>query len=673
MTGIEEVRATLDAAEDVTPPEDWAAPEEMGGPGDMPPPGPPHDMGGPDDPPPPEAEGALLPLNDTGNGLRFALYCGTSALVVPRVGWHTWDGRRWLLDPDDIAVRRLAQSVQGHIMREIPHLALEDWQLREIAAEPQVRAKKSELESEPWDDLTPEQQTELEDLRQKMVWIRKLKDRRSGMKSDHRSFAKTSGNKGRIDAMLTEATVQLAREVDDLNADPLTVNTETGLLRFTVEGGGETGFSRTADVSITKHARETAPDGEDFTPWSEQGDYALGDLVKSLTTHRLYRARKASGPGHAGAQDPAGRTAAFWRPAGRPQLVTQMMPVEYDPGAKAPQFEAFLRRVQPDAQMRGFLQRWLGLSMTGLKIQKFAFFYGAGANGKSVLVDLIAKMLGDYSHAAKIESFTGRNRRGGGDATPDIFPLMNARMVRASEPEEGERLLEGLIKELTGGEPILVRQLHADFIEVHPFFKLTMSGNHKPDIRGTDDGIWRRVLLVPFDVQIPPSERDEKLGEKLWEERSGILNWLIEGLLAYLEGALQEPQQVLDATNEYRADSDPIGTFLADACLVTGDPDDFLLAREIIQGFNLWLDLRGEGMWGDRTVSLKFKNLANRYRDARTGKAYSPGKRDATGYRGVKFQDFFKRVFDDAPRDAKGRPVAQRTGGDRQESGEWPT
>jgi putative DNA primase/helicase len=308
--------------------------------------------------------------------------------------------------------------------------------------------------------------------------------------------------------------------------------------------------------------------------------------------------------------------------------------------------------------------------MTGLKVQKFAFFYGSGANGKSVLIDLIARMMGDYAHSAKIESFTGRNRRGGGDATPDIFPLMGARMVRASEPEEGERLQEGLIKELTGGEPLLVRQLHEDFIEVHPFFKLTISGNHKPEIRGTDDGIWRRVLLVPFDVQIPPEERDEKLIEKLWAERSGVLNWLIDGLLQYLEAGLQEPAQVRDATQDYRADSDPIGSFLGDACVVTGDPDNFLYARELIQGFNLWLDLRGEGMWGDRTISLKFKNLAGRFRDTRTGKQFSAAKRDATGYRGVRFTPEFRRQFDDAPRDAKGRPVAAATTR-REETSKW--
>ena len=559
-----------------------------------------------------EKDCAAFPLNDTGNGHRFARYCGASALKVPRVGWHVWDERRWHLDPDEIKVRRLAQSVPPRILKEIPHLVLEDWQLRELQGETVTRARHAALSSIPRDDLTPEQQVELEDLSQKLIWIRKIKDRKSGMKSDHRSFAKTSGNKGRIDAMLNEAIVLLAQDVEDLDSDPLTVNTENRVLRFSVEAARpDQGLSRTADMEDIDHAREIPV------------------------------------PGRA-----------------RPQIITKMMPVVYDPDATCPTFDRFLARVQPALEMRAFLQRWFGLSMTGLKIQKFAFMYGAGANGKSVLVDLIARMLGDYSHMAKIESFTGRNRRGGGDATPDIFPLMGARMVRASEPEEGERLQEGLIKELTGGEPLLVRQLNENFIEVHPFFKLTMSGNHKPDIRGTDDGIWRRVLLVPFDVQIPPEERDEKLGEKLWEERSGILNWLIAGLIDYLERGLQEPRQVLDATKDYRADSDPIGTFLGDACVVTGDPDDFLLARELIQGFNLWLDMRGEGMWGDRTVSLKFKHLADRYRDSRSGKTYSPGKRDATGYRGLKFLADFRRSFDNAPRDAKGRPVASKVGGD---------
>ncbi len=603
-TGIDDVAKVFREAEDIAPAEGIdPASQSDGAPGpqdnDAPPRTPQDDQGL-------TAEGAHYPLNDTGNGRRFALYYGQDAMVVPRVGWHIWDGKRWALDPDDLSVRRLAHEVQARIIDEIPHLVLEDWQLREIEAEPGLRAQKAGLTAINEEARSPEQQIELENINDRLIGIRKIKDRKSSMKSEHRGFAKTSGNKGRIDALITEATVSLARDIDDLNADPLTINTESGLLRFSVSGGGDAGYSPTADVALEPHTREASITGQN-----------------------------------------------------RAQLITKLMPVEYDPAATCPRFDAFLERVQPNVKIRDFLQRWFALSMTSLTgEQKFAFLYGAGANGKSVLVDLMARMMGDYAATAKIESLTGRNRRGGGDATPDLIPLVGARMVRASEPEEGERLQEGMIKELTGGEPIMVRQLHADFIEVRPIFKLTISGNHKPDIRGTDDGIWRRVLLVPFDVQIPKSERDDKLGAALWEERAGIFNWLVEGLLRYLEGGLAEPQEVLDATLEYRADSDPIGTYLRDACLVSGDPSDFVTSRDLMDGFNLWLDMKGEGMWGSRTVSLKLKSLAGRYRDPDTSKTFTPGKQRVTGYRGIRFRDMFQRDFDDAPRDKGGHPVA---------------
>lgn len=600
MSGVDEIKSRFAAAETV-PPADGLDPAPRTPDEDH--------VDGPATPPPDEAqalaiEGAKLPLNDTGNGKRFALYYGDTAMVVPRVGWHCWDGRRWAIDPDDITVRRMAQRVQDRIIEEIPHLALEPWQAAEIEREVDVRTQLAMVKEVAPEARTHEQEVELEELTQRLQWIRKLKDRRSGMKSDHRSFAKTSGNKGRIDAMLTEATVSLARDIDDLDADPLTINTEAGVLRFRVMDMAEEGGGRVAEMEMVPHARAMPMDG------------------------------------------------------GGEQVLTKMMPVAYDPHATCPRFEAFLERVQPNPALRGFLQRWLGISMTGLPIQKFAFFYGHGANGKSVLVDLVAKILGDYGATAKVESLTGRNRRGGGDATPDLIPLVGARMVRASEPEEGERLQEGTIKELTGGEPILVRQLHADFIEVRPIFKLTISGNHKPDIRGTDDGIWRRVLLVPFDVQIPPEERDEKLGAKLWEERAGIFNWLIDGLLQTLEGGLQEPKEVLEATDEYRADSDPIGTFLRECCVVSGDPADFETSRNLMDGFNLFLDQKGEGMWGARTISLKLKALAGRYKDPATGRTFTPGKMKVSGYRGIRFNDMFAKDFDEAPRNAGGHPVA---------------
>ena len=611
--GIDDVRERFNGAEDVAPIDGLRADEQEDATCDSRdiPPHTPDDLP-PDsqfDPEAPEIEGARFPLNDTGNGERFALYCGEDAMHVPRVGWHIWDGCRWKLDPDGIAVRRHAQSVQHRIIREIPHLTLEDWQLKAIDEEPVVRRKFDAYVIMDEDTMTVEQKVEMEDLKQQMAWIRKLKDRRSGMKADHRTFAKSAGNKGRIDALLIESTTSLSRELEDLNADPLTVNTQTGLLRFTVSGGPDQGYAKMAEYVREDHVREAAVTGRE-----------------------------------------------------RPQYITKLMPVDYDPSAKCPGFDAFLARIQPDPEMRAFQQRWWGANMTAEAIQAFMFMYGKGANGKSVLSKLMARMFGDYSATVKIESLTGRNRRGGGDATPDLIPLVGARSAHASEPEEGERLQEGMIKEMTGGEKIMVRALHSDFIEIDPYFKLTISGNHKPDIRGTDDGIWRRVLLVPFDVQIPEAERDEKLGDRLFDqERSGILNWMIEGLLSYLEGGLQVPEAVLNATNVYREQSNPIGAYLEEACEISGSADDWMYSRDLIHGFILWQDLRGDGPWGQRAVSNKFAAEADRYKSAKTGKSFKSGKRDSSGYHGIRFTSKFRETLDLAPRNAKGLPTAGST------------
>lgn len=595
MTDTPEIREKFDAAEPIEQSPDIQMPIEAGGSDDEMPPM--HDEGGrwvPDEPEPDPDDlawrGAQFPTNDAGNGQRFAHYYGDQARFVPRVGWFKWDDRRWLLDPDGISVRRLAQTVQHRIVEEIPHLVLDDWQLAEIDKEPQYVATVEWLESIPEDERTPEQKVELTDARTGLGFVRKLKDRRAGIKSDHRNFAKSSGNKGRIDAMLTEATTSLNRVVDDLDVDPLTINTESGLLRLRVDRHGDT---KTAHMQLEQHQRDAAITGSN-----------------------------------------------------RQQMITKLVPAEFDPDAQCPTFHRFLERIQPEAEMRAFLQRWWGLNLTAMQVQMFLFQYGAGANGKSVLADLMKRILGDYATTVKIKSLVGRNNKSGADATPDLMPLVGARCALASEPEEGDRLQEGMIKEMTGGEPILVRQLHSDFIEIRPFFKLTISGNHKPDIRGTDDGIWRRVLLVPFDVQIPENERDDKLIDKLWQERSGILNWLLEGLKDYLEQGLRPPQKVVDATREYRADSDPVGNYLQEACQVTGEPTDFIYARDLIAGFNHWLSQRGEGKWGERTISLRIKDKANRYADPTTGKKYSPAKRDATGYRGIRFVEAFKTSLD---------------------------
>lgn len=598
-TGPEAARAAFDRRVRVAPVA-GLAPDPGGS--VSPPPDPP-DLADPGDPDR-FLRAAALPLNDYGNGQRFVIHFGEDALFVPRVGWFCWTGQLWEKDPDGLRVRSAAQQLSGLILDEIDSLPLSDFDARVLAEKPEVRADRDRLEQVPVADRTEEQKVDLAKIKDRLALIAEVEKRLKDRRSRHRSFANTTGNTQRIKNALVEAEVALARRFDDLDAAPLDVNTESGLLRFSVELDA-------LDAS--------------FKP--------AGAVVDKVAVVRQV-------------------------PHAREQLVTKAVTASFDPQAVAPRFASFLERIQPDPEVRGFLQRWFGLSMTALTgEQKMVFLYGAGANGKSVLVDLIAKVLGGYAATARIESLTGTSRRGGGEATPDLVPLMGARMVRTSEPDEGQKLQEGLIKELTGGEPILVRALHADFIEVRPVFKLTMSGNHRPDIRGTDDGIWRRVILVPFDVQIPEPERDRHLVAKLMEERAGVLNWLVEGLKDYLVRGLDPPAAILDATQDYREDSDPVGAFLTSCCVVTGEASDSMTARDLYQAFAYWQIEGGGGVWTETTIQKRLKGRAGRFRHPTSGRTFEARKASTMHFDGIKLTDVFRRRFYDAPRDSSGRVI----------------
>jgi len=537
-------------------------------------------------------EAARQPLNDFGNGRRFSIHFGEDAMFVPRVGWFSWTGKFWEKDPDQLNMRAKAQKLSDLILREIPLLELSERDRDLLAREGDIKARLREIEASASTDRSQDDDASMVKARAELAQIGRIKTRLAKKRDRHRSFAQTSGNSNRIDNALKEASVALAVPLEDLDAGPLDINTLGGLLRFSLCEGDD--FSRTAEFAFTPHARD--------------------------------------------------------------QRLTKIMPVEYSPEARSPLFDKFIARIQPDREMREFLQRWFGLAMTALTgDQKIAFFYGSGANGKSVLVDLMARLFGNYAATARIESLTGTNRRGGSEATPDLVPLIGARFVRTSEPDEGQRLQEGLIKELTGGETILVRALHSDFVEVRPQFKLTISGNHKPEIRGSDDGIWRRVMLVPFDVQIPEDERDQNLGDKLWEERAGILNWLIDGLIDYLERGLSPPEHVLSATQEYREESDPLGTFLTDCCVVTGRADDSVTSKDLCEAFNYYLLERGENQWKLGTISRQIKVRASRWKHPRSGASFAAHKASIMMYLGIRLDEAFGKRFRNAPRDGQGR------------------
>ncbi|MCW6509799.1 DNA primase family protein [Lichenifustis flavocetrariae] len=245
-------------------------------------------------------------------------------------------------------------------------------------------------------------------------------------------------------------------------------------------------------------------------------------------------------------------------------LITKLAPVTFDREADCPRFDAFLLRVQPDDTARHFLAQWGGLSLTGdVGVQKMTFHYGKGRNGKGVWVNTVSFVAGDYSDSIPIESFLDSGRaRAGGQATPDIAGLPGVRMLTTSEPKKGAQLDEAFVKLFTGGDKLKARHLNKDYFEFFPQAKLTMQGNYRPKISGTDEGIWGRMILVPWPVFIPEGERNPQLVEELKREASGILNRLLDGLCAWLDRGLLIPAAVSAATEAYRSDSDPLGRFL---------------------------------------------------------------------------------------------------------------
>lgn len=244
-------------------------------------------------------------------------------------------------------------------------------------------------------------------------------------------------------------------------------------------------------------------------------------------------------------------------------LITHVSPAAYNRQALCPAFIAFLDTVQPDTEMQDFLQRWFGYCLSGFwSEQVLLLFHGMGSNGKSTLVELMRWLFGSYAVVLPPESLVQDDRRSGGQATPDLARLPGARLVPASEFRQGARLDEGLVKRLTGGESMPVRHLNKGFIDFDPEFKVILSSNHLPKIRGRDEGIWRRVLLIPFEQSIPRDKRDMELLTKLKDEAEGILAWCVQGWEMYVEKGLAPPAQVKDATKSYREEQDPLGMFM---------------------------------------------------------------------------------------------------------------
>jgi len=278
----------------------------------------------------------------------------------------------------------------------------------------------------------------------------------------------------------------------------------------------------------------------------------------------------------------------------RKDLISKIGTAAYEPGAACPSYDSFLSRVQPKDDMRAFLDVWAGYNMLGdASAQKMAIFYGEGANGKGVWINTKRAILGDYAWAASINTFMEADRsRKGSDASPDLAALAGRRMVYANEAEEGSKLSDGLVKELTSDEPKGgVRELMKPPFELIITFKNTIIANNRPRI-GTDHGIRRRMQLIPWEIIIPDDEQDPQLKAKLVREASGILNRMVAGALQYLTTGLPLPDTIREATEAYLDENDILGKFLA-LCIerVAGETMGSSALHELFAAWQTWAQL----------------------------------------------------------------------------------
>ena len=496
-----------------------------------------------------DRECAMLPRTDLGNAERFWRRHGWKFRFCAELGWFVWDGRRW----------ELLSEEKDKVPGKVSFAVFET--VRAIRHEADLVAASGLKEELPADASDAERAATLDFI---VKWRgsgdNKVPIYFSDMLRDH-ALSSEGAQRLHCVANLVKSFQGIAIGADAMDVDRMAINVLNGTLRLTREG-----------------RRWAMVDG----------------VMKPITIGDRWGLRLDQ-----------------HRPD---DLISKVAHVRFEPDAASPVYDAFLEVVQPDPVVRRFLHQWGGYSITGdISEQKLAFFHGKGRNGKSTLVDLWGHIAGDYGGSIAIETLLDQGKaRKGGDATPDLARLPGIRFLRTSEPEKGVKLAEALIKLITGGEPIDARYLHKGFFTYLPSFKVTVSGNHKPKITGHDDGIWRRVMLVPWDVQIAADKVDRALPDKLRGEASGVLNRLLEGLLDWREHGLIEPDSVKAATAKYREQSDQLGRFLDDCVRIVDGAK--AKSSELFALYSAWAKANGAAEWQQAgfTAAMQDRGFENK-------------------------------------------------------------
>lgn len=329
-------------------------------------------------------------------------------------------------------------------------------------------------------------------------------------------------------------------------------------------------------------------------------------------------------------------------------LLTKLAPVAFDADATAPRWQAFLERIfEGRASLIAFMQRVAGYVLTGDTSERALFvLFGSGANGKTTFLRALMDVLGD-DYATKTPTRTLMLTRN--DAIPnDVARLAGARLVVANESGDQHRLDEALVKDMTGGgDKISARFLHAEWFQFSPTFKLLLATNHRPSIRGTDDAVWDRLQLVPFNVRIPEPDRDPHLLDALRAELPGILAWAVRGCLEWQRQGLGTPDEVREATTAYRDEEDRLGAFLRACCVV--DPATRVPFGELYAAYLEWAAAADEEPLSDRAFGQQL---------SRRGYAPKPTK-SARVRLGLRLRD-----LGDERRGAESDPAGEGMAGD---------
>jgi putative DNA primase/helicase len=336
--------------------------------------------------------------------------------------------------------------------------------------------------------------------------------------------------------------------------------------------------ARTEMLEVAKHRRAVRIDQFDRNPWLLGVENGVVDLrTGDLLPHR------------------------------RDDMVSALCPTTYGPDASCPRWEQFLLEIMDgDAAMTACLQRMAGYFLTGdISVQILPIFYGPGGNGKNVFLDTIMGIMGSHAAEAPEGLLTARIT----DEHPtEIADLYGKRLVVASESEEGRKMRIGLVKKITGNRYLKARFMRQDYFQFERTHKTVLVTNNKPIVTETSNAVWRRLRLIPFTVTIPEEKQDRHLTERLVAEWPGILAWAVRGCLDWQKRQcdLALPDAVRDATTQYRSDSDAVGDFLQERCIVAGDLK--VSRSSLYQAFVEWAKGGGEEMLSGKAFASRMRS-----------------------------------------------------------------